>query len=101
MMFDLLRNLYYKTEFWSTDSWRCFYFKCLDRLEFGLKKYGKVMTPNDGRDSNKDAWEEAFDPSVYLLKAYKETGDETYSVLHDQSLNILIVLEQLDYNEVE
>lgn len=42
------------------------------RDAFGAKKYGQRLTPNDGRDSLIDAYQEALDLAVYLRKAIFE-----------------------------
>ncbi len=42
------------------------------RDAFGYSKYGKHLEPHDGRDSLKDAYEEALDLAVYLRKAIYE-----------------------------
>lgn len=42
------------------------------RDALGHRKYGKHLTPHDGRDSLRDAYEEALDLAVYLRKAMFE-----------------------------
>ncbi len=42
------------------------------RDELGLRKYGKTLMPHDGRDTLRDAYEEALDLAVYLRKAMLE-----------------------------
>jgi hypothetical protein len=42
------------------------------RDEFGTKKYGVRLQPNNGRNSTKDAYEEALDCTVYLRNEIEE-----------------------------
>lgn len=42
------------------------------RDAMGLRKYGKPLRPQDGRDTLWDAYEEALDLAVYLRKAIAE-----------------------------
>lgn len=95
MTFDFLRHIYLEVEDWPVAWWRRLYFRSLDRLEFGMKKYKKVMTPGDGRDSPQDAWEEAFDLCQYLLKCYKEERGARYLALYEHAIELLIDLEEL------
>lgn len=50
------------------------------RDQFGLRKYGKHLQPNDGRDTIVDAYEESLDLCVYLKKAIIER-DESLAAL--------------------
>lgn len=93
MTFELLRDLFDMCMDWDLGEWRAFYFRCLGRLEFGLKKYNKVMTPGDGRDSVQDAWEECFDLCVYLLKCHKEGRGDKFRYLYEETMNTLAHLE--------
>jgi hypothetical protein len=43
-----------------------------DRDEYGKKKYGVRLQPGNGRDTLKDAYEEALDLVVYLRGALYE-----------------------------
>lgn len=42
------------------------------RNKLGVKKYGTVLQPNNGRDALKDAYEEALDLCQYLRQALFE-----------------------------
>lgn len=42
------------------------------RDRMGTAKYGQRLTPGDGRDSLRDAYQEALDLAVYLRKAIYE-----------------------------
>lgn len=42
------------------------------RDRMGAAKYGQRLTPGDGRDSLRDAYQEALDQAVYLRKALYE-----------------------------
>ena len=42
------------------------------RDQFGFRKYGRHLELNDGRDTLRDAYEEALDLAVYLKKAIME-----------------------------
>lgn len=42
------------------------------RDDFGTRKYGRPLAPHDGRDTLRDAYEEALDLAVYLRKALHE-----------------------------
>jgi hypothetical protein len=44
-----------------------------DRL--GRERYGVPLAPGNGRDSLRDAYEEALDLTVYLFNAHRESGD--------------------------
>lgn len=42
------------------------------RDSMGLRKYGVRLTPHNGRDALRDAYEEALDLAVYLRQAIFE-----------------------------
>lgn len=42
------------------------------RDQLGLRKYGRPLLPNDGRDSLQDLYEELLDAAVYIKKAMLE-----------------------------
>jgi hypothetical protein len=42
------------------------------RRALGIERYGQPVTPGDGRDPLRDAYEEALDLAVYLRKALYE-----------------------------
>lgn len=44
----------------------------LDRLEFGLRKYGVPLQPFNGRKALTDALDEVLDMAVYLLQEIEE-----------------------------
>lgn len=46
-----------------------------ERDKLGEESYGGPMMPHDGRDSLKDAYEEAIDMCLYLKKAIVERGE--------------------------
>jgi len=48
----------------------------VERRQYGIAKYGRELETNNGRDSLKDAWEEAVDLVVYLTQMRLERGDE-------------------------
>jgi hypothetical protein len=46
------------------------------RKAYGLKKYGTLLQPFNGRDSLMDAYQEALDLVVYLRqRMYEESGE--------------------------
>lgn len=47
-----------------------------ERNEFGKRKYGTALQPDNGRDALKDAYEEALDLTVYLRQAIYERDKE-------------------------
>lgn len=47
------------------------------RNALGRQQYGRTMGPHDGRNSLRDAYEEALDLAMYLKKAIIEAGGET------------------------
>lgn len=44
-----------------------------ERKAFGLRKYGTVLTVNNGRNPLVDAYEEVLDLAVYLKQAIVES----------------------------
>jgi hypothetical protein len=80
----------------SHEAYAKFWTRCYGRLNFGMKKYGKPLTTDDGRDSLQDAWEEAFDGAQYLLKAYLE-GQAPSNLFHEQ-IRLLLNIEALKNN---
>jgi hypothetical protein len=46
-----------------------------ERMKFGIEKYGKPVTPNNGRNALKDAYEEVLDLAVYLKQRLVEEGN--------------------------
>jgi hypothetical protein len=54
------------------------------RAEYGLKKYGTLLQPHNGRNAKMDAYQEGLDYAVYLKQAMLEGDDlvgEYYAVL--------------------
>lgn len=47
------------------------------RDRFGREKYGTPLQPHNGRDSLRDAYEEALDQCVYLRNAIEERDNPT------------------------
>lgn len=47
-----------------------------DRDRFGHEKYGVRLQPHNGRDTLKDAYQEALDLAVYLRSAIYERDGE-------------------------
>lgn len=46
------------------------------RKAYGLKKYGTLLQPDNGRDALMDAYQEALDLVVYMRqKLYEERGE--------------------------
>jgi len=43
-----------------------------ERDRVGTERYGKPLLAHDGRDTLRDAYEEALDLAVYLRKAMRE-----------------------------
>lgn len=43
-----------------------------DRMALGIKRYGTVLQPHNGRNPLRDAYEEALDLAVYLRQALYE-----------------------------
>lgn len=58
-----------------------------ERREYGIRKYGRPLETNNGRDALADAWEEALDLLTYLTQVRLERGD------------VLPGMEQLDEME--
>jgi hypothetical protein len=42
------------------------------RKQLGLKRYGSLLQPNNGRDNLQDAYEEVLDLAVYLKTEIEE-----------------------------
>lgn len=53
-----------------------------DRRDLGLRKYGTVLQPGNGRDALKDAWDEALDMYVYLTQLKLEGEDVTHELCY-------------------
>lgn len=47
----------------------------MERKQYGIRKYGRPLETNNGRDALKDAWEEALDLLSYLTQMRLERGD--------------------------
>lgn len=58
-----------------------------ERRDYGIRKYGRPLETNNGRDALADAWEEALDLLSYLTQLRLERGD------------VLPGMEQLDEME--
>lgn len=64
------------------------------RTELGLKRYGVPgLQPFNGRDTRRDAEEEALDAAVYLKAFALETGDERDEEAYDRQLDIALYLQ--------
>lgn len=46
-----------------------------ERREHGIRKYGRALETDNGRDALKDAWEESMDLLLYLTQMRLERGD--------------------------
>lgn len=46
-----------------------------ERREHGIRKYGRALETDNGRNALQDAWEEAMDLLLYLTRARLEHGD--------------------------
>lgn len=46
-----------------------------ERRDHGIRKYGRPLETNNGRDALKDAWEEVVDLFAYLTQMRLERGD--------------------------
>lgn len=46
-----------------------------ERRDHGIRKYGRALETDNGRDALKDAWEESMDLLVYLTQMRLERGD--------------------------
>ena len=64
------------------------------RDQFGRKKYGVPLQPNNGRDPLKDAYEELLDAAVYLKQTIVEKSERKPTV-GSRSYSDLIALEKL------
>ena len=51
----------------------------LARKEFGLRKYGTILHPDNGRDHTKDAYDEVLDLLVYL-RTVMESDEDLYDL---------------------
>lgn len=68
----------------------------VERRDFGVKKHGTHLTPNNGRDSLVDAIQEQLDCVAYLQNALLEENDGENVKLIDASLHMsLLLLENL------
>lgn len=56
------------------------------RLEFGIRKYGNGLQPNNGRNSMQDAYEEALDLAVYLKNQLRFARSEQARALREAAL---------------
>lgn len=48
----------------------------LEREQYGIRKYGRPLETDNGRDALTDAWEEALDLVTYLTQMRLERGDQ-------------------------
>lgn len=71
-----------------------------DRLNHGMRKYGRVFVTHEGRNSLQEAWEEACDGAQYLTKAYCEGMLTDATLLHDQ-VRLMVKLEKLLQQQAE
>jgi hypothetical protein len=70
-----------------------FFAKLYKRLGEGMRKYGRPLTTDNGRDSLMDAWEEACDGSQYLLQAYCEGKLPDAELVHAQ-ISLMMAIER-------
>lgn len=61
-----------------------------DRAELGIKRYGSLLQPNNGRDSLQDAMEETTDQVVYLANALRE-GEQVHMIF-ERAVEVMIEL---------
>jgi hypothetical protein len=52
-----------------------------ERVDHGIRKYGRVLEAHNGRNALVDAWEESVDLVFYLQQAEME-GQEVQQLLH-------------------
>lgn len=57
-----------------------------ERRAFGLKKYGTLLQANNGRDSVRDALDEALDLIVYVRQILEEIPEDQHGDLQFQSM---------------
>lgn len=48
----------------------------MEREQYGIRKYGRPLETDNGRDALTDAWEEALDLVTYLTQMRLERGDQ-------------------------
>lgn len=72
-----------------------FFHKVYKRLNEGMKKYGRPLVTNNGRDSLQDAWEEAIDGSQYLVQAYCEGKLKNPDLMHQMIQLSLQIQEEI------
>lgn len=65
-----------------------------ERKEFGLRKYGTVLHPDNGRDHTKDAYDEVLDLLVYLRTMMSE-DDDAYDFIWFDYRNALSIALRL------
>lgn len=64
-----------------------------ERDAMGERKYGVRLQPFNGRDSLRDAYEEALDLTVYLLNARTE-GYPTY-IIYREALRLSVSIREM------
>ena len=62
------------------------------RKAYGLKKYGTLLQPFNGRDAAMDAYQEALDLVVYLRQMLEERRTASTEVLYYQAMDIAVQL---------
>ena len=63
-----------------------------ERNEFGIKKHGTALQPDNGRDSLADAFQEVLDSVVYVQNAILEGKDVDYNLM-DVKKKLLDIIE--------
>jgi hypothetical protein len=75
-----------------------------DRLEFGLRKYGKPLRSHNGRNPLLDAYQEILDALVYFIQAMVESQVRSpadaeriarFSVLYQDAVSMAVELRSM------
>lgn len=75
--------------------------RVVDRRDYGLELYGQLLCPDDGRDTLRDAMEEALDLCVYLRNLLR-LGHQLHGA-YDASVCIYLdlVMEQTGLRDLD
>ena len=64
----------------------------LDRVDFGLQKYGTLLEADNGRDAFEDAKQELGDLALYSKQLIMEGKDEEFLELLDMAETLIFVM---------
>jgi hypothetical protein len=67
-----------------------------DRRQHGIETYGQALYPFNGRDSDRDALEEALDLTLYLLQRQEERREEQAQLAAVRAFASDLIAGQLD-----